>query len=425
MKVQNLLNANRDPIFPVTHEKLVFDDNGVRLSTKLDRLNGISGRNLLDNWDFRNAVNRNNLDVYTGVGWSGSIHTIDRWNMRGIGAKLTVNADGVYYEKTNDGDGYAIFEQSITAESLVGNALTASAIIDDGVLLTATCPAGWSNNITDDKTIAVYYHYDGDKEIALSIVHNAPDNVIRVRFYYGATYAAYTTGFNLRAVKLELGEQSTLMNDAPANYAEQYSICCQYDNVTGEFIGLTAKEVGALPVANDGTIPEAVTVKSATPIIGVVHEEASVMAAVTVTDNGTAQLVASPVENSNAAILELHPEADIKSTIQLAKTVDDVTTKYAIYGEHNAPLNMTIRTLSKSGWNAQNMQSVTVNGILADDTKQFIQATPVGSSMAIAMNYGVLCSSQSENTLTFACTEVPTDDVVFCITWQFVNYIPE
>lgn len=38
MKMQNLLNAAGEQVLPVTHEKLVFDDNGVRLSDKLANL---------------------------------------------------------------------------------------------------------------------------------------------------------------------------------------------------------------------------------------------------------------------------------------------------------------------------------------------------------------------------------------------------
>ena len=55
MKIHNLYNANHEQIISATHEKLVFDNDGVRLSTKLaeiqkrlDKLDPTGDNTLLD-----------------------------------------------------------------------------------------------------------------------------------------------------------------------------------------------------------------------------------------------------------------------------------------------------------------------------------------------------------------------------------------
>lgn len=90
----------------------------------------------------------------------------------------------------------------------------------------------------------------------------------------------------------------------------------------------------------------------------------------------------------------------------------------------NTDPNMTVVTLSAAGWDASNKtQSATVNGILADETKQLIQCTPAGASMAAAAEAGVYCSAQRTNSLTFTCAEVPAEQIQICVSWQNANYI--
>lgn len=81
-------------------------------------------------------------------------------------------------------------------------------------------------------------------------------------------------------------------------------------------------------------------------------------------------------------------------------------------------------TLSASGWNANTkQQSVTVDGVLADATKQAIRVTPVDLSYESSWNKcGVLCVAQATNSLTFQCAEVPTNAIEVYVTIEPVNY---
>lgn len=67
-------------------------------------------------------------------------------------------------------------------------------------------------------------------------------------------------------------------------------------------------------------------------------------------------------------------------------------------------------TLSASGW-SDNAQSVTVTGVLADETKQLIQPMPAIASQIAYMSAGIYCSGQAANSLTFTCSETPTEDI--------------
>jgi hypothetical protein len=63
-------------------------------------------------------------------------------------------------------------------------------------------------------------------------------------------------------------------------------------------------------------------------------------------------------------------------------------------------------TLTVAGW-SNSTQTVTVTGILADETKQLIQPVPASASRAAYEAAGVEATAQAANSLTFACTETP------------------
>lgn len=67
-------------------------------------------------------------------------------------------------------------------------------------------------------------------------------------------------------------------------------------------------------------------------------------------------------------------------------------------------------TLAAASWNNKT-QTVTVQGISADETAQLIQPVPASASMAAYYDAGVLATGQAVNSLTFSCEEVPTADL--------------
>lgn len=79
-------------------------------------------------------------------------------------------------------------------------------------------------------------------------------------------------------------------------------------------------------------------------------------------------------------------------------------------------------TLTASGWNSSSKtQTVTVSGVLADETKQLITPTPALASQAAYYEAVVLCTRQSANQLTFTAKKIPTADLTVYVTIQEVS----
>lgn len=71
-------------------------------------------------------------------------------------------------------------------------------------------------------------------------------------------------------------------------------------------------------------------------------------------------------------------------------------------------------TLLASAWSG-NSQTITVPGVLADETKQLIQPVPTIASQAAYLTAGILCTGQAANNLTFTCQTVPEADLTVYI----------
>lgn len=65
-------------------------------------------------------------------------------------------------------------------------------------------------------------------------------------------------------------------------------------------------------------------------------------------------------------------------------------------------------TLTVAGW-ADNQQTVTLTGVLADEDSQFILPTPAAASRTMYNDCDIQCITQAADSLTFSCAEVPTD----------------
>ena len=75
-------------------------------------------------------------------------------------------------------------------------------------------------------------------------------------------------------------------------------------------------------------------------------------------------------------------------------------------------------TLLASAW-ADNAQTVTAQGVLADETKQLIQPMPATATTGNQEAYvaaGIMCTAQAADSLTFTCSTVPTVDIIMYIT---------
>lgn len=89
------------------------------------------------------------------------------------------------------------------------------------------------------------------------------------------------------------------------------------------------------------------------------------------------------------------------------------------YVDSKAPKYVSV-TLSASGW-ASNSQTVTVQGVVADETKQLIQPMPTVASQSAYIEAGILCTAQAAGQLTFTCSTVPTADLQLYVVIQEVS----
>lgn len=83
------------------------------------------------------------------------------------------------------------------------------------------------------------------------------------------------------------------------------------------------------------------------------------------------------------------------------------------------PVYRTV-TLTTSAW-ASNTQTVTVSGVLADETAQLIQPVPAIASQSAYYAAGILCTGQAANSLTFTCATVPTENLTVYVVMQEVS----
>lgn len=78
--------------------------------------------------------------------------------------------------------------------------------------------------------------------------------------------------------------------------------------------------------------------------------------------------------------------------------------------------------LKASNWDtSSNTQTVAVQGILADESKQFIVPVPRSSSMLIYEEAGIRCTAQSKDSLAFTADIVPDVDIELFVTYQEVS----
>lgn len=100
-------------------------------------------------------------------------------------------------------------------------------------------------------------------------------------------------------------------------------------------------------------------------------------------------------------------------------TSDDMATSKS-YVDQYAP-HATLVTLTVAGWNSTaKTQTVTVSGILADESKQLIIPMPAVASMTAYNDAGIQCTGQAANSLTFTATTVPTAAISVYVTYQTV-----
>lgn len=97
----------------------------------------------------------------------------------------------------------------------------------------------------------------------------------------------------------------------------------------------------------------------------------------------------------------------------LPKWIGDTKPTYTAseVGAADKPKRVSV-TLTASGWNSSaKTQTVTVNGVLADESAQVIQPIPALVSQSAYNAAGILATGQAANSITFTASTVPTADL--------------
>lgn len=200
--------------YPITKAEAVeFGDQTV--AEVLDAQKKASNRNLLHNWDWQLPVNQR--------GHSGAVsdaYCIDRWIGNGtvtpVGATYTTLANGTSMKQRIEA-GFTAFmsrQFTISIEDVDGN-------IESG---TAYWPVGTgaTRSLILSSYTVVFRNTDQQYTIGNGITRYIPEVTITA-----------TVEKNIRAVKLEQGDKSTLELDTAADYGEQLATCQRYYHVLG------------------------------------------------------------------------------------------------------------------------------------------------------------------------------------------------
>lgn len=84
-------------------------------------------------------------------------------------------------------------------------------------------------------------------------------------------------------------------------------------------------------------------------------------------------------------------------------------------------IRLSTGALSTTGWSSKS-QTISVPGILADETKQKITVAPASASRVVYTDCLVQCTAQAADSLTFTCDEVPGSNLTVYITIEEVDF---
>ena len=172
---------------------------------------GGSNPNLLDNAYFVGGgsqlgdgvfpINQRGLTSYTNT-----TYVVDRWRMWVNTSTVTLTASGLTFATGANADGLFQYFPQGKIESLYGLTVTASLLLTDGTLYTATGVADAACWIATDINGGYFGYTNGYLRVNLDA----------------------NKSISIKAVKLEVGTVSTLANDPPPDFGEELRKCQRY-----------------------------------------------------------------------------------------------------------------------------------------------------------------------------------------------------
>ena len=191
-----------------------------------------SNKNLLDNWDFTNPVNQRGQSSYSSIGYG-----IDRWRNVYNGAAMQIVNGGV--KVASNGVKYTGMLQIVPIKNVkAGDSYTLSGLfksITDGWYVELYL---YDNNEIVAGVTSADKNYNGS-DVLVSSTLIIPNRTFGENLQMHVHIYNQTTNQNsciISAAKLELGEVSTLKNDAlGVSYAEELRKCQRYLVNVGKF----------------------------------------------------------------------------------------------------------------------------------------------------------------------------------------------
>lgn len=214
------------------------------------KCNGVmrSNRNLLDNPWF--SVNQKGFTSKTSSSDETNVKFLDRWKgawFAGAPSQIVLNSDNTLSLKINKNSSYGttareikILQEIENYDKLIGKQCTMSVMLSDGTIYSATkiVPSSGQEEIT--MTIAT------GKKLMLALDNRNSGMYKHAMFIrFSITSDIYTSSdtyeeLRIKAVKLELGSESTLHLDTAPDYASELLKCQRY------FYPLSGKSYNAM-----------------------------------------------------------------------------------------------------------------------------------------------------------------------------------
>lgn len=161
------------------------------------------------------------------------------------------------------------------------------------------------------------------------------------------------------------------------------------------------------------------------PLIGVLHMPDEGMVSRMISEDETGLQKGYVVASPTGVAIGSTEGVSIEDVKNPTKDTDAANKKYvddAIKPLGNLTPSACKVTLSASGWDSTaKTQSVTVSGVLEDESKQLIMPMPAGTSMSAYNEAGIQMTAQAANTVTFTADTVPKVDVEVWVVVQSVN----
>lgn len=126
------------------------------------------------------------------------------------------------------------------------------------------------------------------------------------------------------------------------------------------------------------------------------------------------------IGDNQVALGDIGPQKGGVHVISYGAITEDNDVANKKYVDDKAPSKPTALTLKSSGWSSS-AQTLTVNGVVADETAQIVNVAPATANFKAYMDAGIYVSAVAAGRLTFTCATAPGADLTVYVSIQNVG----